>query len=91
VAARRRSRRTAGEQGDLKRARATLEHGGTISILGLVGEAARRAADGRAELGGANGGAARGGAIPAGEEVGTGRDQDVEQGEEVGRLWVSGI
>jgi hypothetical protein len=52
VAARRRSRRTAGEQGDLKRARATLEHGGTISILGLVGEAARRAADGRAELGG---------------------------------------
>jgi hypothetical protein len=41
----------------------------------LVGEAARRAADGRAELGGATGGAARGGAIPAGGGVGAGRDQ----------------
>jgi hypothetical protein len=91
VAARRRSRRTAGEHGDLKHARATLEHGETISIHGLIGEAARRAADGRAELGGANGGTARGGANPAGEEVGAGRDQDVAQGEEVGSLWVSGI
>jgi hypothetical protein len=72
-------------------ARAILEHGGTISIRGLVGEAARRAVDGGAELGGANGGAARGGANPAGEGVGAGLDQDVGQGEEVGRLWVSGI
>jgi hypothetical protein len=91
VAARRRSRRTAGEHGDLKHARATLEHGETISIHGLIGEAARRAADGRAELSGANGGAARGGANPAGEGVEAGLDQDVGQGEEVGRLWVSGI
>jgi hypothetical protein len=86
VAARRRSRRTAGEQGDLKRARATLEHGGTISILGLVGEAARRAADGRAELGGANGGAARGGANPARGTAGAGLDQVAGLGEKVGRL-----
>jgi hypothetical protein len=91
VAAQRRSRCTAGEHERIKHARASLEYGETISIRGSVGEAARRAADGRAELGGANGGAARGGANPAEGGVGAGLDHDVEQGEEVGRLWVSGI
>jgi hypothetical protein len=52
---------------------------------------ARRAVDGGAELGGANGGAARGGANPARRGVEAGLDHDVEQGEEMGRLWTGGI
>jgi hypothetical protein len=49
------------------------------------------AVDDEAELGGANGGAAQGGANPARGMAGAGLDQVVGQGEEVGKLWVSGI
>jgi hypothetical protein len=62
-----------------------------IPIHGLDGGVARRAVDGEAELGGANGRAARDGANPARGRVGAGLDHDVGQGEEVGKLWVSGI
>jgi hypothetical protein len=60
--------------------------GEAIPILGLYEEAAVRAVDGKAELGGANGGAAWGGANPARGMAGAGLDQVVGQGEEVGKL-----
>jgi hypothetical protein len=62
-----------------------------ISVRGSAGEVAMQAVDGEVDHGGANGGAARGGANPARGRAGAGLDQDVGQGEEVGKLWVSGI